>query len=135
MWTEPTDYDPPSVGQHERSHRLVVMIPPSMVALYDHLFLSYLVVDPVAIDRTMIRATMFVPRELVDDDWTEMMTRAEGFTTEDVEIVGKVFAGNRSRSRHLGQLVEMERIVGHFHNYLGLRFFGELASSPAGTGT
>ena len=38
------------------------------------------------------------------------MTRAEGFTTEDVEIVGKVFAGNRSRSRHMGQLVEMERL-------------------------
>jgi phenylpropionate dioxygenase-like ring-hydroxylating dioxygenase large terminal subunit len=134
LWTEPTGYDPPSVGEHERSHRLVVMIPPSMVALYDHLFLSYLVVDPVAVDRTVIRATMLVPRELADDDWTEMRTRAEGFTTEDVEIVGKVSAGNRSRSRHLGQLVEMERIVGHFHNYLGLRFFGELAGGPAGAG-
>jgi hypothetical protein len=101
------------------------MIPPSRVALYDHLFLSYLVVDPVAIDRTVIRATMFVPHELADSDWSDMMARAEGFTSEDVEIVGKVYAGNRSRSRHLGQLVEMERIVGHFHNYLGLRFFGE----------
>jgi hypothetical protein len=28
----------------------------------------------------------------------------------------------------------MERIVGHFHNYLGLRFFGELPDSPAGPG-
>jgi phenylpropionate dioxygenase-like ring-hydroxylating dioxygenase large terminal subunit len=131
LWTEPTGYDPPSIGQHERTHRVVVMIPPSMVALYDHLFLSYIVVDPVAVDRTVIRATMFVPRELADSDWTDMMTRAEGFTTEDVEIVGKVFAGNRSRSRHLGQLVEMERIVGHFHNYLGLRFFGEPTPASA----
>ena len=134
LWTEPTGFDPPTVGQHECTHRVVVMIPPSMVALYDHLFLSYLVVDPVAIDRTVIRATMFVPRELADNDWTDMMTRAEGFTTEDVEIVGKVAAGNRSRSRHLGQLVEMERIVGHFHNYLGLRFFGESHSGVSGAG-
>lgn len=132
LWTEPTGYDPPTIGQHERSHRVVVMIPPSMVALYDHLFLSYLVVDPVAIDRTVIRATMFVPRELADSDWTDMMTRAEAFTTEDVEIIAKVFAGNQSRSRHLGQLVEMERIVGYFHNYLGLRFFGEPHSATAG---
>ena len=134
LWTEPTGFDPPTVGQHECTHRVVVMIPPSMVALYDHLFLSYLVVDPVAIDRTVIRATMFVPRELADNDWTDMMTRAEGFTTEDVEIVGKVAAGNRSRSRHLGQLVEMERIVGHFHNYLGLRFFGESHAGVSGVG-
>ncbi len=133
LWTEPTGYDPPTVGQHERTHRVVVMIPPSMVALYDHLFLSYLVVDPVAVDRTVIRATMFVPREIADSDWSDMMARAEGFTTEDVEIVAKVSAGNRSRSRHLGQLVEMERIVGHFHNYLGRRFFGEPHPGPTGT--
>lgn len=123
LWTEPTGYDPPTVGAHERGHRLVVMIPPSMMALYDHLFLSYFVVDPVATDRTVIRATMFVPHEIVDSDWSDMMARAEGFTTEDVEIIGKVNAGNRSRSRHLGQLVEMEQIVGHFHNYLGTRLF------------
>jgi phenylpropionate dioxygenase-like ring-hydroxylating dioxygenase large terminal subunit len=132
LWTEPTDADPPSVGQHERTHRVVVMIPPSMVALYDHLFLSYLVVDPVAVDRTVIRATMFVPRDLADRDWADMMARVEGFTQEDVEILQKVFAGNRSRSRHLGQLVEMERIVGHFHNYLGTRLFGASHSGLAG---
>lgn len=133
LWTEPTGFDPPPVGEQERTHRVVVMIPPSMVALYDHLFLSYLVVDPIAIDRTIIRATMFVPRELADSDWSDMMARAEGFTSEDVEIVGKVFAGNRSRSRHLGQLVEMERIVGHFHNYLARRLFGEASADPGGS--
>jgi len=126
--------DPESVGEHERTHRLVVMIPPPSMALYDHQFLSATPSIPSA-SKDRDPGEHFVPREMVDHDWSEFMSRVECFTREDIDIIARVKAGNRSRSRHLGHLVEMERIVGDFHNYLArVCFEGPLRPTLAAPG-
>jgi phenylpropionate dioxygenase-like ring-hydroxylating dioxygenase large terminal subunit len=121
LWTDPAPGEPPGIGDDERMHRLVVMIPPSMAAFYDSLFLSYFTVEPVSAERTRVRATVSVPEALVESGWSDLNDRVDAFTREDVEILKKVSDGTRSRSRHMGQLVEQERVIGCFHSYLRSR--------------
>jgi len=102
------------------------LLPPNMVGVHDGQSLSLLVVEPMSPERSCVRAVSAY--EGAGSRWTSMLgatagyeAHAKAFLAEDKAICERVQRGARARHWNGGVLVELERIVGDFHAYLGDR--------------
>ena len=106
----------------------VVAIPPSFVGGLMREGFGWIALHPEAPDRTRVVTSMLVPARLAgradgDDDGIDPLTRA--FLEEDRLICERGQRGMAARHSQGGDLVELERIIGDFHQYLGARLFDQ----------
>ncbi len=119
--------EPATLGDFERSHYVLVAVPPSFVALLNRETFGWLALHPESPERTRVVSNSLVPGPLADPDPAareamDPLTRR--FFDEDRWICERNQRGMQARHTRGGQLVELERIVGDFHQYLGARLFG-----------
>ncbi|MCG8590688.1 MAG: aromatic ring-hydroxylating dioxygenase subunit alpha [Proteobacteria bacterium] len=109
-------------------HQFVVAVPPSFVATLTRDLFGWIAIHPEAPDRTRVVTGALVPRDVArwadrDRDAPDPLTQA--FLEEDRLMCERGQQGMQSRHSRGGQLVELERIVGDFHQYLGARLFDQ----------
>ena len=124
---QPYPGEPASLGAFERSHYLLVSIPPSFVGTVTREFWGWITIQPEAPDRCSVVSGALVPRALAELAGAEADTGADfatAFLAEDREICERNQRGMTARHSSGGRLVELERIVGDFHRYLGARLLG-----------
>ncbi len=106
--------------------QFVVAVPPSFVASLTHEAFGWIALHPEAPDRTRVVTSGLVPASVAewmgaDQEGPDPLTRE--FLEEDRRICERGQRGMASRHSRGGDLVELERIVGDFHQYLGARLF------------
>ncbi len=112
-----------------RDHQFVVALPPSFIATLTREFFGWIAIHPVAPDRTHVVTGALAPRDVsawigASADTNDTLTDA--FLEEDRVICERSQKGMAARHSQGGQLVELERIVGDFHQFLGARLFGQV---------
>ncbi|MEM7209256.1 MAG: aromatic ring-hydroxylating dioxygenase subunit alpha [Pseudomonadota bacterium] len=106
-------------------HYLLVSLPPNFVGIMTYDSFGWLSVNPTSFDQCEIRAgAIFSGGHGVEDSTAKEFTQA--FFEEDKWICERVQRGMRSQNGSGGKLVEMERVVVDFHQYLASRLFGEV---------
>ena len=120
--------EPPSLGERERGRYVLVSIPPSFIGTITRDSWSWGLVHPLSHGRTRFSAEGLIPAALASFTGGESgMGLTEAFLAEDREICERGQRGIQARHGSGGQLVELERVVGDFHRYLGMRLFGAQA--------
>ena len=109
--------DVPEIYQHY----LLVSLAPNFVGIMTWDSFGWLSTLPVAADKTVIRAGALVESGVEDE---ESKAFTEAFFAEDKWICERVQRGMRSRASQGGRLLEVERPVIDFHQYLSSRLFG-----------
>ncbi|MEM7563392.1 MAG: aromatic ring-hydroxylating dioxygenase subunit alpha [Pseudomonadota bacterium] len=108
-------------------HYLLISLPPNFVGILTHDSLGWLSVMPINAVETEIRSGVLCEPES-GSETSESEAFTDAFFEEDKTICERVQAGMQSRSTTGGQLVEMERVVVDFHQYLASRLFEEAPS-------
>ena len=122
----PLPGEPDSLGAAERGRHLLVAIPPSFVAGLTSDSWGWISIRPDGPETCLVAAEGLYPAALaeygsVDGADDEL---AAAFLEEDRVICERGQRGIQARHTSGGRLVELERIVGDFHQYLGARLFG-----------
>ena len=120
--------EPHTIGAFERGHYLLVAVPPSFIAILTRDSFGWIAIQPETPTQTRIVANALVPRALAAASRSERESLdpfTQEFLAEDRWICERGQRGMGSRHSRGGQLVELERIVGDFHQYLGMRLFGQ----------
>ncbi len=102
-------------------HYLLVSLPPSFVGIMSYDSFSWLTVMPSDSEHCTIRAGAIAPKSADDNNQEQEFTAA--FFAEDKWICERVQKGMHSTRGHGGKLVEMERVVADFHQFLATRLF------------
>ena len=121
--------DPPSLGDFEREHYLVLSIPPNIIFFANADGWSWLAVLPQSPDRTIVcEGGRFSKYQ--DGPAAAEMKNIDLLMEEDRILCERIQKGMGSRHGQGGQLVELDRPITDFHHYLGWRLFGhELAKA------
>jgi phenylpropionate dioxygenase-like ring-hydroxylating dioxygenase large terminal subunit len=121
--------DPPSLGAFEREHYLVLSIPPNIAIFANADGWSWLSVIPQSPDRTIVCGGGRFSKH-PDGPAAAEMTNNDRIMEEDRILCERIQKGMRARRGRGGQLVELDRAIKDFHDYLGWRLFGhELAEA------
>ena len=112
-------------------HYVLVALPPSFVGIVSYGSFGWLSAHPVDENTTRIRsgATYFGQEAQPSDALEQLDDFTRSFFEEDKAICERVQRGMRSRHAKGGKLVDMERVVVDFHNYLATRL-GQLPATP-----
>ncbi len=101
-------------------HYVLVSLPPSFVGILSYGSFGWLSAHPVDSQYTQIRSGSTFTAGAMDDS-VQMMEFTKAFFLEDKEICERVQKGMMSPSMQGGKLVDMERVVVDFHQFLGAR--------------
>ena len=108
-------------------HYLLISLPPNFVAILTHDSLGWLSATPLNAAECLIRSgALGEPGAGSESNESQAFTKA--FFEEDKMICERVQSGMQARTGKGGQLVEMERVVVDFHQYLASRLFRESPS-------
>jgi len=104
-------------------HYVLVALPPSFVGIVSYGSFGWLSAHPVDEATTRIRsgATYYSTQTQPSDTKEQLDDFTRAFFEEDRVICERVQRGMRSRHSKGGKLVDMERVVVDFHNYLATR--------------
>ena len=124
--------EPDALSDAERRRYVLVSIPPSFVAILTRDSWGWIAIHPTGPETCQVAGEALIPRAQLPaagtasgyDDFTA------AFLAEDRFICERGQQGIQARHSEGGQLVELERVVGDFHRYLGVRLFGR-APEPA----
>lgn len=115
-------------------HYLLIALPPSFVGILSTESFAWLSVHPINAAESIVRsgalsfsAGSSISEFLSGDDGEEEFTAA--FFAEDKMICERVQRGMYATHGHGGSLIEMERIVVDFHNYLAKRIADAVEST------
>jgi len=118
-----------SAQTFEDENYVLISLPPSFVAIVTRTSIGWIAVHPVAATKTRVVGNALVPNAYAppagERDTTDEFTAA--FLAEDRFICERGQRGMKSHASKGGQLVQMERIVGDFHQYLGQRLYPNAA--------
>ncbi|WP_062266211.1 aromatic ring-hydroxylating oxygenase subunit alpha [Endozoicomonas arenosclerae] len=103
-------------------HYMLISLPPSMVAIMDYDSLSWLCILPENAEQSVIRSGFMTKKSYGREDKASK-SFTEAFFAEDKWICERVQQGMKSRKGKGGKLVDMERVVVDFHQYLACRMF------------
>lgn len=104
------------------NHYLLISLPPNFVGIVSYDSFGWLSVLPDGPNHSQIRAgALFESSSSEEDASSRAFT--EAFFAEDKWICERVQQGMYSQKGSGGQLVEMERVVVDFHQYLASRLF------------
>lgn len=109
-------------GSHSElySHYILVSLPPSFVGVLSYGTFGWLSAHPLDEKTTQIRSgSTFLGAGMENSAATDDFTKA--FFLEDKEMCERVQQGMASPSMKGGKLVDMERVVVDFHQFLGTR--------------
>jgi len=109
---------------HElHDHYVLVSLPPSFVGILSYGSFGWLSAHPIDEKTTQIRSgSTFAPgTQGESDEMAQMTDFTKAFFREDKEICERVQKGMTSPSMKGGKLVDMERVVVDFHQFLGTR--------------
>lgn len=101
---------------------LLICIPPSFVGILTYESFDWIRVLPENSTECSVRSSGLYPTDQSADP--EALKFVEAFFAEDKFICERVQRGMHSQHGRGGQLVEMERVVVDFHQYLATRLFG-----------
>ncbi|NKC12814.1 MAG: Rieske 2Fe-2S domain-containing protein [Gammaproteobacteria bacterium] len=104
-------------------HYLLISLPPSFVGVLGYDTLGWLAAYPTGPQSAMIRSGG-ITDDLSHFENSEARAFTEAFFAEDKDLCERVQAGMSAQLTGGGQLVDMERVVVDFHNYLAHRMFG-----------
>ncbi|MGI9433171.1 MAG: aromatic ring-hydroxylating oxygenase subunit alpha [Myxococcota bacterium] len=121
--SRPRSGEPESIGAFERSHYLLVSLPPSFVGVLTRDSWGWITIHPEETNRCSITTGALVA-EASAAAGSEAGDFTEAFLAEDRWICERGQRGMQARHSHGGSLVELERVVGDFHRYLGRQLFG-----------
>mgnify|MGYP000176134060 CR=1 FL=1 len=105
------------------NHYQVVIIPPSFVAILNYDSFSWVHVLPDGKGESEVRSGAMTPKSMFKEG-KQSKVFTEAFFAEDKWICERVQKGMNSKIGHGGKLVEMEKSVVDFHQYLASRLFG-----------
>ena len=109
-------------------HYLLISLPPSFVGIMTYDSFGWISVYPTGSDQCLIRAGALTEGSYgLEDEDSQAFTAA--FFGEDKAICERVQRGMYSQRGRGGKLVEMERVVVDFHQFLASRLFGA-ATAP-----
>ena len=103
-------------------HYVLISVPPSLVGVLSYGSFAWITMLPAGVDQTQVLAAGISSSSGEDKSAQEFTT---AFFAEDKWICERGFQGMQSRYGQGGKLVELERIVVDFHNYLAWRLFDE----------
>lgn len=104
------------------NHYILVSLPPSFVGILTYESFDWLQVMPLSESRCQIRSGGITTKaKYYNDKATQEFTKA--FYDEDKWICERVQKGMYSQYSEGGKLVDMERVVVDFHQFLGTRLF------------
>lgn len=107
---------------------LLIFIAPSFIGIMSYGRLDWLCAQPLDVGQTEIRSgSIGQSKWLVDEPGSQSFTDA--FYAEDRQICERLQQGMQSQLADAGPLVDMERVLVDFHQFLGSRLFN-LPSSP-----
>ncbi len=109
-------------GSHNElyDHYVLVSLPPSFVGIISYGSFGWLSAHPIDANTTQVRSgTTYTDRGLDENDETSEFTKA--FFQEDKDMCERVQTGMSSKLSKGGKLVDMERVVVDFHQFLGTR--------------
>lgn len=104
------------------THYVLFSLPPNFVGILIGDTLGYLAVRPGGVDKTFIRSGSISKQRGNESAQEAEFTKA--FYAEDKWICERNQKSMKSQKGQPGKLVEMERIVVDFHQYMGTRLFG-----------
>ena len=107
---------------------LLISLPPNFVGVLTYGSLDWVSTLPAGPERCHVR--MAGISAYSGDPGVVPAGLAEAFLAEDKVICERVQRGMRARRSAGGKLVEMERVVVDFHNYLAWRLFGDPPRAP-----
>lgn len=110
------------------NHYILVSLPPSFVGILTYESFDWLQVMPLSANRCQIRSGGITTKAKYYND-PSAQDFVKAFYAEDKFICERVQKGMQSQFTQGGKLVEMERVVVDFHQFLGSRLFGH-AKSP-----
>ncbi|WP_461534622.1 aromatic ring-hydroxylating oxygenase subunit alpha [Spongorhabdus nitratireducens] len=111
------------------NHYMLISVPPSMIAILDKESLSWLCVLPQGPDETRVRSG-YLSSKSSGKESKSSKSFTQAFFAEDKVICERVQRGMSSRKGKGGKLVEMERIIVDFHQFLASRLFGSDTDNP-----
>jgi phenylpropionate dioxygenase-like ring-hydroxylating dioxygenase large terminal subunit len=116
--------EPATMGEFERNNYILVTIPPSFIGMVTRGSWSWLTVLPRDEVSSVVSQGSLVPVRpgRVSQRASDAFNAA--FMKEDRAICERAQRGMYAELTAGGNLVEMERIVGDFHQYLAWRLFG-----------
>jgi len=106
------------------NHYLTIILPPSFVAILSYDSLSWIQMLPDGVDKSVIRSGAIFPKSMFKED-KQSKAFTEAFFAEDKWICERAQRGMQSKLGKGGKLVELEKSVVDFHQYLASRLFGE----------
>ena len=126
--------EPESLGLWERSQYVLVALPPSFVGVLTRDSWSWIAIHPSGPEECLITGESLTPSAWLAWGSEADAAREQAFISavlaEDQAICERGQQGVQARHSEGGQLVELERIVGDFHQYLGARLFGHTPDPP-----
>lgn len=123
------------MNKHRMEHYILVSLPPSFVGILTYETFGYLSVHPKKSDECIIRSGYITSKKgeasITETEFTE------AFFQEDKDICERNQKAMKSRFGKPGKLVELERVVVDFHQYLSNRLFetptGPIFQDPKAT--
>ena len=104
-------------------HYQVIILPPSFVAILNYDSFSWVHVLPAGKEHSVVRSGTLTTKSNSKED-KQMTKFTADFFAEDKWICERVQRGMYSKAGKGGKLVEMEKSVVDFHQYLAARLFG-----------
>ena len=105
------------------NHFFTIILPPSFVGILSYDSLSWIQMLPNGTDKSVIRTGAIFPKSMFKED-KQSKAFTEAFFAEDKWICERVQRGIHSKIGRGGKLVELEKSVVDFHQYLASRLFG-----------
>lgn len=119
--------EPATLDADQRRRYVLVSLPPSFVGVLTRDSWGWIAIHPDAPAQSRVTLGALAPKVVADysrgDGRADEFTRA--FLEEDRLICERGQRGMAARHSEGGQLVELERVVADFHQYLGARLFGQ----------
>ncbi|WP_281558401.1 aromatic ring-hydroxylating dioxygenase subunit alpha [Thalassomonas sp. RHCl1] len=111
-------------GKYPRAydHYQIIILPPSLVLMLDYDSMSWIHVLPDGPETCVIRSGAIFPKSMFKED-QQSKAFTQAFFKEDKWICERVQKGMHSKVGKGGKLVEMERSVVDFHQYLAAKLF------------
>ena len=127
--------EPETLGEHERTHYVLLSLPPSFIGFLTREAWGWIAIHPTSPESCDVVGEALVPAALAQysggaGDTAGGDTMTEAFFAEDKIICERGQRGIQARHSAGGQLVELERVVGDFHQYLGARLFDAPTDAP-----
>lgn len=120
----PLPGEPASLGETERRRYVLVSLPPSFVGILTSDSWGWIAIHPSGPEACTVLLEALVPAQYAAEAQGGSASGfAEAFLAEDQAICERGQRGIQARHSRGGTLVELERVVGDFHQYLAQRLF------------